>query len=450
MKRSFKKGNTFSKLSFTKIVFLGFALLVLLGSLLLMLPWATAKGEETTFFGALFTSTSATCVTGLIMYDTGTHWTIFGQTVIILLIQIGGLGFVTIISMFLMMINRKFGFKHRMMIMQSTGALQMGGILPYVKRIAKGTALFEGLGALLLAVRFVPRFGFWKGLYYSVFHSISAFCNAGFDLMGGFNSFVGYKGDVVVNLTIMMLIIIGGIGFFVWSDIRRHKLRFKEYRLHTKLVIVCTSLLVFGGAALFFVFESNASLAGMPVGEKILASLFQSVTMRTAGFNTVDFSKMSDSGSLLSVILMFIGGSPGSTAGGIKTTTIAILLLASITSARRKKEILVFNRKIGWDDVLTATAISTLYITIAFVALITISAIEPYSIKEILFEVISAENTVGVTMGITRLLSLGSQIIIMFLMFIGRIGGLTLALLFLEGAGSPPPVSRPSEKVLVG
>jgi trk system potassium uptake protein TrkH len=449
MRARFKDKHPILKLSFTKIVFFGFALLIVAGGLLLMLPFATVEGEETTLLGAMFTSTSATCVTGLVAYDTGTHWTLFGKIVILFLIQIGGLGFVTIISLFFLVMKRDVGLRQRMLVMQSTGALEMGGILPYVKRIAKGTFFFEGCGAVLLATRFIPRFGVVKGIWFSVFHSVSAFCNAGFDLIGGYNSFVDYKGDVIINFTICSLIIVGGIGFFVWSDLLKNKFKFKKYRLHTKMVLTCTIVLVFVGATAFFFLERNGSLEGLSVGEKITSSIFQSVTMRTAGFNTVDLAKLTDGGALLCCFLMFIGGNPGSTAGGMKTTTFFILILASITSARRKKEVFVFRRKIDKNDVLTATSVGVLYLLIAFTALVAVCALEPFSMKEILFEVVSAENTVGVTMGITRDFCVASKIILMVLMFIGRIGGLTLALLFLEEAGTAD-VSRPTEKILVG
>ena len=449
MRKRFKKTHSVLNLSFTKIVFFGFALLIAVGGLLLMLPFATVEGEETTLLGAMFTATSATCVTGLVAYDTGTHWTLFGKAVILTLIQIGGLGFITIISMFFLMMKRDVGLRQRMLVMQSTGALEMGGILPYVKRVVKGTLFFEGCGALLLALRFIPRFGVVKGAWYSVFHAVSAFCNAGFDLMGGYNSFVEYRDDVVVNVTICMLILVGGIGFFVWADLLKNKLNFKKYRLHTKLVLVCSAALVLGGALMFFLLENKSSLLGLSVPEKIGASLFQSVTMRTAGFNTVDFAKLSDSGALLCVFLMFIGGCPGSTAGGLKTTTFVILILASIASARRKKDVFVFGRRIDRNDVLTATAVGTLYIIIAFTAILIISFLENFSLTQIMFEVVSAENTVGVTMGITRDFGVVSKLILMALMFIGRIGGLTLALLFLEEAGAAD-VSRPVEKILVG
>ncbi|MBE6649418.1 MAG: Trk family potassium uptake protein [Ruminococcaceae bacterium] len=449
MKRIFKESHPILRLSFTKVVFLGFAILVFAGALLLMLPFATVSGESTTFLGALFTSTSATCVTGLVVYDTGTHWTAFGKAVILLLIQIGGLGFVTIVSLFFLMIKRDVGLRQRMMIMQSTGALEMGGIMPYIKRIAKGTFLCEGIGALLLSTRFIPRLGLVKGILYSVFHAVSAFCNAGFDLNGEFNSFVDYKNDAVVNITLVALIVIGGLGFLVWSDLLKNKLRFKKYRLHTKIVLVSSLILIFGGAFLFFILEKNASLNGLSLYEKILASVFQSVTMRTAGFNTVDLGNLSNGGSLCCVLLMFVGGSPGSTAGGMKTTTVSILVLAAIASARRKKDVTVYGRRLEQNDVLTATAVGTLYIMMAFFAVVVISAIEPFSMKEILFEVASAENTVGVTMNLTRSFGVFSQILLMALMFIGRIGGLTLALLFLEEADAPPVLS-PVEKILVG
>jgi trk system potassium uptake protein TrkH len=397
----------------------------------------------------MFTATSATCVTGLVAYDTGTHWTLFGKAVIITLIQIGGLGFVTLISLFFLVMKRDVSLRQRMLVMQSTGALEMGGIFPLVKRIAKGTLFFEGCGAVLFATKFIPRFGIIKGIWYSIFHSISAFCNAGFDLMGGYNSFMDYKGDILVNFTLCILITAGGIGFFVWSDLLEHKLNFKKYRLHTKMVLVSSVSLIFGGALIFFILENGNSLSGLPFHEKVIASIFQSVTMRTAGFNTVDFAKLSDGGSLFCDFLMFIGGSPGSTAGGMKTTTFFILILAAVTTAKRKKDVIIFKRKLDKNDILTATAVGTLYVMIALLAVVVISSLESFSLSQIIFEVVSAENTVGVTMGITRDFSSLSKLILMFLMFIGRIGGLTLALLFLEEANSAP-ISRPTEKILVG
>lgn len=440
------------RLTQTQLIVFSFLCIILIGSALLCLPISARSGNFTPFTDALFTATSATCVTGLIVADTYTNWSLFGQIVILCMIQIGGLGFMTMVSMFSVFTKKRIGLTERNLLIQSAGTIRTSGVKELIRRVLLGTLIFEGTGAVLLSIRFIPQFGIIKGIYYSVFHSVSAFCNAGFDLMGTnkvFSSFTAYKGDILVNLVLMALIIIGGIGFFVWSDIAKHKWHFKRYELHTKIVLVTTGILIFGGAVLFYILERNASLSGLTTAEKIIASFFGSVSPRTAGFNTVDLSALSDSGSMLTNILMVIGGSPGSTAGGIKTTTLAVLVLSIIASAKKDNEITVFKRSLDDSTVKQAASVLFLYLATLLCSVILICAFEPYGLKEIIFEVSSAIATVGLTMGITTELSAASHLILTFLMFFGRVGGMSFMLMLSERK-SYVPLKRPKDKILIG
>jgi trk system potassium uptake protein TrkH len=325
------------KISPTRIIAMSFILVILTGTLLLCLPVSSRSGQWTTPLDALFTSTSATCVTGLIIADTYTNWSIFGQLVILTMIQIGGIGLMTIISMIFIMMKKKLNMQERMLLMQAAGNVQVGGMVRLVKRILAGTAILESIGALFLAIRFVPQMGWGQGLYYAIFHSVSAFCNAGFDLMGKYerySSFTAYQDDWLVGMTLALLIIIGGIGFLVWEDVLKNKLHFSKYSLHAKLILITTGILLILGTAGYFFFESGYTMKGDGIPERIIKSFFASATMRTAGFNTIDYSQMSPSSVLLSNALMMIGGSPGSTAGGIKTTTLAVIFISMVTTAR--------------------------------------------------------------------------------------------------------------------
>ena len=442
------------KLTYTQIIMLSFLCIILIGALLLCLPISTKSREWTPFVDCLFTATSATCVTGLVVFDTYTHWSGFGQVVIILLIQIGGLGVMTCIAMIALLLRRRINLGERRLLMQSAGSMQIGGIVRLMRRIILCTAICEGLGFLILSCVFCPKFGLGTGLWYALFHSISAFCNAGFDLMGRYGEFSSLAGSIfafnpIVNLTIIFLIVVGGMGFLIWGDIFHHRIHFKDYRLHSKIVLVTTGVLIFAGTVLFFIFENDYSLKGLTFGQKLLASLFQSVTPRTAGFNTVNLSAMSGSATLLIMILMFIGGSPGSTAGGIKTTTFFVLMLGALTAARRYGSITVFKRKLDGHSVIQASSVAALYITCVSVAFMVISALEPYSFNEIMFECISAIGTVGLSKGITPMLSSGSHIALIILMYAGRIGGLSLMLILAENRRNIP-VERPTEKILIG
>lgn len=436
----------------TQFIAYGFFCIILAGTLLLMLPIASRDGQSESFLNCLFTATSASCVTGLIVVDTWSQWSLFGQLVILTMIQIGGLGFITVGVFISIVLRRRIGLKERGLLQESVNTLQIGGVVRLAKRIIIGTCIFEGVGAVLLSMRFIPVYGFLRGLFYGIFHSISAFCNAGFDLMGNqepYSSFVAYYDDWLVNLVIMLLIIIGGIGFIVWDDLYRHKLKFNKYMLHTKIVLVSTGILVFGGAALFYIFERNNLLVGMNASGQILTSLFSSVTARTAGFNTTDTAALTDGSKLLTIILMFIGGSPGSTAGGIKTTTVAVLLLCVYSNIKQTYGVNIFGRRLKEEAVRRAGTILTINLFLALTASLIIMALQPLGFSDILFETFSAIGTVGMTTGITRALHPVSRLIIIILMYSGRIGSLSFALAFVQSKRKAH-VQQPAENINVG
>ena len=439
--------NRKNKLTYTQIIVLGFAVIILLGATLLCLPVSSSKGEWTPFVNSIFTAVSSTCVTGLSVYNTAEYWSLFGQTVILCLIQIGGLGFISLISIISVISKRQIGLHGRRLIMESAGSTRMSGVVDMLKRLVLGTFIFEILGAIALAIRFSFEMPVGKAIYWGIFHSVSAFCNAGFDITG--DSFAPYAGDIWVNITLILLIVIGGLGFFVWSDIWHKKLNFKKYELQTKIVLLATAILIVGGWLLFFIVEKNYSMEGMALGERIIASLFQSVTPRTAGFYALDQAALSESGSVGTIILMFIGGSPGSTAGGVKTTTVIIMLASIFANARNIKNVHLFKKKIDEDNITHAAAVCGIYLVNILAAVIFVCAIEPFSLKEILYEIVSAIGTTGLSMGITASLTVVSKIILMLLMFTGRIGGLTIALAFAKKRDKDT-LERPTEKILIG
>lgn len=444
--------NTRFRLSFEQIVVLGYFIIILMGGTLLSLPIASRSGVGVPLLNAFFTATSATCVTGLVVYDTYLQWSLFGQTIILILIQIGGLGFMTIITIFSVYLKRNIGLHERKLLMQSTGSMKIGGIVRMVKRIVTGTFIFEAIGTILLATRFCPKLGFWDGLYTALFHAVSAFCNSGFDIMGRFGAFsslTAYSNDYLVNLTVMTLIVIGGIGFIVWNDIILHKHNLKKYQLHSKIVLTATLILIIVGTFLFYIFENQYSLADMPFSDKVLASMFQSITPRTAGFNTVAIGSLSESAHLLTILLMFIGGSPGSTAGGIKTTTFVVMIMGALASSRHHSHINIFKRRLDEHIIKEASAIATLYTFLIMTSTLFISFIQNFELKDVLFEVVSAIGTVGLSTGITTALNDPSKLIIMLMMFAGRVGGLTLALVLAEKRTSTQ-ANRPIEKIMIG
>ncbi len=437
-----------------KIILTGFCCIILLGGLLLSLPAATRSGVSTNFLDAVFTATSATCVTGLIRFDTYTYWSLFGQIIILILIQIGGIGFMTVAISFVAITKRKIGLSQRFVMQESVSSPQIGGIVRMTRLILLGTLLIESIGAILLCLRFCPMFGLWKGIYFSVFHSVSAFCNAGFDLMGiwePYSSLTSMQNDPYINCIIMALIVIGGIGFFVWSDLLHSKFRFRHLRLHTKIVISSTLALIIGGTLALFLLEQGGEIfQGKTTGEQLLYSAFQSVSPRTAGFNTVDLPSLRETSLLFIICLMLVGGSTGSTAGGMKTTTLAVLLLSIGATFRRKKSIECFGRRVDDDTLRTASCVLMLYLGLTIFSALLISSVESLPILTTLFETASAIATVGLSLGITPELSSLSEIVLTLLMIFGRVGSITILLAFASNRMATPPSKLPLEKVQIG
>lgn len=412
-----------------RVLLFGYVIIIFAGALLLNLPISTRSGNPASFMECLFTATSATCVTGLVVHDTFTYWSYFGHAVILLLIQIGGLGFITMYILLAMATKQKIGLKQRLIMQESISAPQTGGIVKLTRFVIITTIALELLGAIVLAFRFCGELGFGKGIYFAVFHSVSAFCNAGFDLMGGrgeYSSLTNFSGDLTVNITVMLLVIIGGLGFYVWNDLVTQRFKVKRYTLQTKVVLSVTAFLIVLPALFIFIFESDGILSGRRVGEQILASLFQSVTTRTAGFNTVDIAALKQPVLLLMISLMLIGGSPGSTAGGMKTTTFSVLFFAVRSTFKKQPGLQCFNRRLEDDTMIRALAIIGVYLLLLLLASIFISAIDNISIINAMFESASAIGTVGLTTGITPSLGNGSRIILMLLMYFGRVGCLTM------------------------
>jgi len=436
------------KLSSFQIILLGFAGFIILGAVILMLPISARNREFTSFGTALFTATSAVCVTGLVVKDTATHWSLFGQAVILIMIQTGGLGVITVASFLYLLAGRKISLMQRQTMQEALSAPQVGGIVRLTRFIIITSFTIEVTGALLLMPVFIPEYGI-KGIWLAVFHSVSAFCNAGFDLMGNrtgqFSSFTSYADNAYMNAVICLLIIVGGIGFITWDDIAGHKLRFKEYRMQTKVILVTTVILIFAPAVFFFFNDfSNESIV-----RRICMSVFQSVTTRTAGFNTADLNNMSDSGRALTMLLMIIGGSPGSTAGGMKTTTIAVLFLNAIAVFKKRQNANCFGRRIEDSVVKNACSILFMYVLFAMVSQIIISRIEGLPMTTCMFETFSAIGTVGLSLGITPELSSFSRIILIMLMFFGRVGGLTIIFAAFSRKDTST-LKYPTENITVG
>lgn len=441
-------GRMKKQLSTSQLIILGFAGLILLGSLLLMLPAATRDGAGAAFSDALFTATSAVCVTGLVVRDTATYWSFFGQAVILLLLQIGGMGVVTISVLLAMMSGRKISLRQRSTMQESISAHQMGGIVRLVGFIITASAVMELLGTALLSPVFCREFGLCRGLWYGVFHSVSAFCNAGFDLMGvreAYSSLTAFPQNPVVNATVMTLIIVGGIGFATWDDIRVNGLRMKRYRMQTKVILLTTLCLILIPAYYFYQLEWN----DLPLPQRVWCALFQSVTTRTAGFNTLDLTGLSETGLALMCILMLVGGSPGSTAGGMKTTTFAVLLSTAVSVFRRREHTQFFGRRIAEETIREAATILTMYLTLFLLGGFVISRVENLPLLHCLFETASAVGTVGLTLGLTPGLGQLSRMILIALMYIGRVGGLTL--IFSAVSSNQGKTARlPKEKLTVG
>lgn len=437
-----------------QVIIGGFLLIIMAGTLLLMLPIATRSGRPAPLLDALFTATSSTCVTGLVVHDTASYWSFFGQAVILVLIQIGGMGVVTMAIAVSVVTGRRIGLRQRTIMQEAIAAPRMGGIIRMTKFILTTTVILEGTGAVLLCLRFIPRFGFWKGLWFSVFHAVSAFCNAGFDLMGettgAFSSLTGYAGDPVVSLTIPALIVMGGLGFFVWDDLRRNRLRVHSYSLQTKVVLVTTAALILLPAAFFYFGEfGREAWSGLNTRERLLTSVFQAVTPRTAGFNSVDLTALSSTAVLLSTLLMVIGGSPGSTAGGVKTTTLAVMILCIKSTLRKQPSITCFHRRVNTDILRDVLTLLSLYLLLLLSGAVLICALEGIPLSAAVFEAASAIGTVGLSLGITPGLGAVSRLILVGLMYFGRVGCLTMLCIVLDHQ-HPAPIQFPQESLMIG
>ena len=440
-------------LTSAQVIIIGFMGAILVGGLLLCLPCASSSGEWTSPLDALFTATSSVCVTGLVVHNTATYWSGFGQVVILALIQIGGMGVVTIAVTITMISGRKIGLMQRSTMQEAISAHHVGGIVKLTGFILRTTLLIELIGAAILATVLCPELGPWRGLWAALFHSVSAFCNAGFDLMGTSEPYVSlmdYAANPVVCLTVMALIIVGGIGFLTWEDVGTHGLHLHAYRMQSKVVLSMALLLIALPAVYLYVFEFSGGVwAEKSVGERVLLSAFQAVTPRTAGFNTADLTAMSERGLSLMILLMLIGGAPGSTAGGFKTTTAAVLLLAAVSVFRRRETIRCFGRRIEERVVRDAVAILLMYLLLFFFGALAISGLEGLPMRVCLFETASAIGTVGLTLGVTPQLGSASRVILMALMFFGRVGGLTLVFAAMSGTQHYAAL-LPKEKITVG
>ncbi len=435
-----------------QVLGLGFGVIILIGALLLSLPIATNNGTSIGLVNALFTATSAVCVTGLVVVDTGTYWTVFGKTIILLLIQIGGLGFMTMATAGAFIMGRRIGLRNRLIMQEALNQMSLSGIVRLTKYVILTTFAIEGIGALLLSFKFIPTFGFPKGVAYSIFHSISAFCNAGFDIMGNYTSLTAFVTDPLVNIVIMGLILVGGIGFSVIIDVARNR-KYRKLSVHTKLVLVTSGVLLLIGFVLFLVIEWNnpATLGELSIPGKIIGALFQSVTPRTAGFNTIPIDQLETPSKLITMVLMFIGGSPGSTAGGIKTTTLGIIFLTILMVIRGKDDIEFSFRRISKDTANKALAVFSIVLTLALTIMILLSITEPHlEFSDIMFEVFSALGTVGLSTGITSSLSVPGKLIIAMAMFFGRVGPLTMVIALTRRGKRKSLVRYPEGKVSVG
>ena len=439
----------------TRIVAGSFGVIILLGTLLLMLPAASRDGQSAGLVASLFTATSASCVTGLIVADTWLQWSLFGQTVILVMIQLGGLGFMTVITLFSLALHRRIGLSERLVMVSTLNLNDMDGVVRMVQHALMGTFCMEGAGALLLSLRFIPKFGLAGGLWRGVFHGVSAFCNAGFDLLGGysgaFSSLAGFNDDPMVLLTTAALITVGGLGFFVWEDVLQHR-RWKKLSLYSRLVLSLTAALILFGALFFFAVEyrNPATLGPMPLWQKGLNALFQSVTLRTAGFDALGQGGLTDSSLALSVIFMLIGGSSGSTAGGLKTVTVAVLLLAFRAGVRGREEVTLRGRAISHRRVMNAMTLTLMVVFLFMVSSMLLSTVDGLPFLSAAFEVASAMGTVGLTVGITPGLSLFSRGVLVFLMYVGRVGILSFSIAFLTRSKYPAKIKYPTFDIMIG
>ena len=439
----------------TRVLTAFFLLVIGLGSLLLALPAASADGRSCGALTAVFTATSATCVTGLSVVDTFTQWSRMGQVVLLGLIQVGGLGYMTFVSLFYFLLRRRIGLRERLILQQAMALGELDGVIRLLRLVIAGTFLVEGVGAVILTARFSAMLPAGEAAFFGIFHAVSAYCNAGFDLLGKFQpggSLCLMRGDVIVNVTVMALIVLGGLGFFVWNDLLLHRFSWRRLSVHTRLVLVLTAgFLLFGFFGTLLVeWDNPRTLGELPVGEKLLAAMFQSATTRTAGFYTVDQGGLTGNGKLISILLMFVGGSSGSTAGGIKTVTVGILFLTAIRGFRGHGEVVVFGRKIAQDQISSALSIFLLVVSLGLFGGAVVSATNGLPLGDSLYEVVSAICTVGLSTGITAGLNMGSKILLILYMFFGRVGIMTISFAFMTKVPPDNAIRRPETRVLIG
>jgi trk system potassium uptake protein TrkH len=434
----------------SRVLVLGFAVVILLGALLLTLPRATQDGLGLPFLNAAFTATSAVCVTGLVVVDTGTTFTLFGQWVILFLIQVGGLGFMTFATLFAMILGKRITLKERLLLQEALNQVSVEGVVRLTKSVLQISFAIEAIGALILTLRWYPDFGWSKALYYGVFHSISAFNNAGFDLFGNFSSLTAFVGDPIINITIMLLIICGGLGFIVLAELLLEPR--KKFRLHTKIVLQVSGALILLGTVLILSMEftNPETLGPLPLGTKVLAAFFQAVSPRTAGFNTINLAGMYDTTLLSMIVFMFIGASPGSTGGGIKTTTFIAIILSVLSTYRSDPHVVLERRTIPKDVIQKAWAITTSAAFLIFLIVSILSLTEKSDFLTVLFEVTSAFGTVGLSLGITPTLSVVGKMAIILTMFIGRVGPLTLAFVLSQKKNKQAHIKYPDERIMIG
>ena len=446
--------NRPKSLSATKIIAIAFAAIIFLGACLLNLPVASRSGESSGFLTALFTATSATCVTGLVVQDTWLQWSGFGQCVILLLIQVGGLGFMSAATLLVFLLRKRIGLKQRLVMAQALSISDMDGIVRLQKTVLVGSFLIEGIGALILFARFLPEYGLGNALRWSVFHSVSAFCNAGFDIFGVLQPDAGlilFQSDPVVLLTLCCLIVIGGLGFLVWQEVQQ-KRSFRRLSVYARLVLLTTLALIVVGWIILCLLEwdNPRTLGPMSVGDKLLNGLFQSVTLRTAGFASIDQAGLTEGGKAVSIVWMLIGGSSGSTAGGLKTVSFVVLILFMAARARGRESVCVFHRTIPQGQVLDAMTIGTILIFLAMFGGIFISSTSDVSVTDGVFEAVSALATVGLTAGATRVMSVPAKLLIILYMYFGRVGVLTISLGFLAGNRAEERYRYAETKLLIG
>lgn len=446
------KSNFFRKrINTGRRIAVSFALLILTGAILLMLPVSSKKGVITPFLTALFTSTSATCVTGLSLVNVGEYFSLFGQAVLLVLIQIGGLGFMTVLCFGFLLSKKRIGLRHRMLIAQNMGLDSLEGVVALAKRVLCITGVVEGVGAVILSVRFIPRFGIIKGIWFGVFHSVSAFCNAGFDLIGDGQSMISFRNDPVTLITLAMLIIIGGLGFIVWAELIK-KRSWKKISMYSRVVMISTAALIALGAFVFFLLEhaNPATMGNAGIGQKILDSFFQSVTTRTAGFDAIGQTNLTEQSKLWSIILMMIGGASGSTAGGVKIGTAALVVISLFSVLRAKADIVIFGRRVRHSTIIHAMALLVMWLVLVTLGAALVSVTDGQAVVNSMYEVASAYSTVGLSAGVTESASLFTKLLFILYMFFGRVGIMTISVMFMVRLSKNNDIRYPDGDFMVG